>query len=205
MYRKKNIAVFASGSGTNFMNIYNNVKYADVVVLISNNSKCGAIDFAVKNKIDFKIINDSRFPKKTNQIYESFLKAYDIDLILLAGFMKKIPSNIIKLYKNKIMNIHPSLLPKYGGKGLYGMKVHEAVITNKEKVTGATIHFVNEQYDKGLIILQKKINITTNDDAVSISKKVLKLEYELYLEAVDLFCLDKIMIKNNMVKINEKN
>ena len=205
MYRKKNIAVFASGSGTNFMNIYNNAKYADVVLLISNNSKCGAIDFAIKNKIDFKIVNNSRFPKKTDQMYEFFLKSHDVDLILLAGFMKKIPSNIIKLYKNKIMNIHPSLLPKYGGKGFYGMKVHEAIIADKEKITGATIHFVNEEYDKGLIILQKKINITTNDDAVSISKKVLKLEYELYLEAVDLFCLGKIVIKNNRVKINEKN
>ena len=192
MYRKKNIAVFASGSGTNFMNIYNNAKYADVVILISNNSKCGAIDFAIKNKIDFKIVNDSRFPKKIDQMYESFLKTYDIDLILLAGFMKKIPSNIIKLYKNKIMNIHPSLLPEYGGKGFYGMKVHEAVIANKEKITGATIHFVNEEYDKGLIILQKKINIRTNDDAVSIAKKVLKLEYELYLEAVDLFAWIKL-------------
>ena len=205
MYRKKNIAVFASGSGTNFINIYNNAKYADVVILISNNLKCGAIDFAIKNKIDFKIVNNLRFPNKIDQIYEKVLKAYHIDLILLAGFMKKIPSNIIKLYKNKIMNIHPSLLPKYGGKSFYGIKVHEAVVANKEKTTGATIHFVNEQYDKGLIILQKKINVTASDDAVSISKKVLKLEYKLYLKAVDLYCLDKIVIKNNMEKINEKN
>ena len=205
MYRKKNIAVFASGSGTNFINIYNNAKYADVVILISNNLKCGAIDFAIKNKIDFKIVNNLRFPNKIDQIYAKVLKAYHIDLILLAGFMKKIPSNIIKLYKNKIMNIHPSLLPKYGGKGFYGIKVHEAVVANKEKITGVTIHFVNEQYDKGLIILQKKINVTASDNAISISKKVLKLEYELYLKAVDLFCLDNIVIKNNMVKINEKN
>ena len=205
MYKKKYIAVFASGSGTNFINIYNNAKYADIVILISNNLKCGAIDFAIKNKIDFKIINDLRFPKKIDQMYEKVLKAYDVDLILLAGFMKKIPSNIIKLYENKIMNIHPSLLPKYGGKDFYGIKVHEAVMANKEKITGATIHFVNEEYDKGLIILQEKINVTANDDAISISKKVLKLEYQLYLKAIDLFCLDKIVIKNNMVKINEKN
>ena len=205
MYRKKNIAVFASGSGTNFINIYNNAKYADVVILISNNFKCGAIDFAIKNKIDFKIINNLRFPNRTDQMYEKVLKTHDIDLILLAGFMKKIPSNIIKLYENKIMNIHPSLLPKYGGRSFYGIKVHEAVVANKEKITGVTIHFVNEQYDKGLIILQKQINVTPNDDAISISKKVLKLEYKLYLKAVDLYCLDKIVIKNNMVKINEKN
>ena len=205
MYRKKNIAVFASGSGTNFINIYNNAKYADVVILISNNFKCGAIDFAIKNKIDFKIVNNLRFPKKIDQMYKKVLKAYDVDLILLAGFMKKIPSNIIKLYENKIMNIHPSLLPKYGGRSFYGIKVHEAVVANKEKITGVTIHFVNEQYDKGLIILQKKINVTASDNAISISKKVLKLEYELYLKAVDLFCLDNIIIKKNMVKINEKN
>ena len=203
MYRKKNIAVFASGSGTNFMNIYNNAKYADVVLLISNNSKCGAIDFAIKNKIDFKIVNNLRFPKKTDQMYEFFLKSHDVDLILLAGFMKKIPSNIIKLYKNKIMNIHPSMLPKYGGSGFYGMKVHKEIIKNKENNTGATVHFVNEQYDMGPIIIQKQIKVQNSDTPKSLASRVLKVEHEIYPKAVKAFCSNKITIEDNQVKINE--
>ena len=148
MCSKKNIAIFASGSGTNFMNIYNNSKYAKIVVLISNNSKCGAVNFAIKNKITYKIINNFRYPNEVEKKYEKILKKHNIDLVLLAGFLKKIPLSIIKIYNNKIMNVHPSLLPKYGGKGHYGMKVHELVVSNKEKETGATIHFLNEEYDK---------------------------------------------------------
>ena len=203
MNNKKNTAVFASGSGTNFINIYNNSKHVNIVLLISNNSKCGAVAFAIKNKITFEIVNDFKFPENKIKIYEKLLKKYDIALILLAGFMKKIPAKIIKNYNNKIMNIHPSLLPKYGGKGYYGLKVHEAVLGNNEKETGATIHFVNEKYDEGLIILQEKIYIESGDDVTSLSNKVLKLEYELYLKAINLFCLDKIDIKNNRVIIHE--
>ena len=203
MISKKNTAVFASGSGTNFMNIYNNSKHVNIVALITNNSKCGAVDFAIKNKIPFKIINDFKFPNNKIEAYKKILNKHNIDLILLAGFMKKIPLEIVKNYDKKIMNIHPSLLPKYGGKGYYGIKVHEAVFANNEEETGATIHFVNEHYDKGLIILQEKIKILENDNVDSISKKVLKLEYKLYLKAVNLFCLDKIDIKNNRVIINE--
>ena len=205
MSNKKKVAVFASGSGTNFMNIYNNSDYIDVVLLISNNPKSGAVQFAIEKKIDFKIINNFRYPDNIDLEYEKILKKYKVDLVLLAGFMKKIPLNIVKIYKNKIINIHPSLLPNYGGKGYYGMKVHQAVISNKEKFTGATIHFVNREYDKGMIILQKKINITEDDNADSVAKKVLKIEYEIYLRAIELFCTNKIIIENNKVEINEKN
>ena len=205
MSNKKKVAVFASGSGTNFMNIYNNSDYIDVVLLISNNPKSGAVQFAIEKKIDFKIINNFRYPDNIDLEYEKILKKYKVDLVLLAGFMKKIPLNIVKIYKNKIINIHPSLLPNYGGEGYYGMKVHQAVISNKEKFTGATIHFVNREYDKGMIILQKKINITEDDNADSVAKKVLKIEYEIYLRAIELFCTNKIIIENNKVEINEKN
>ena len=205
MSNKKKVAVFASGSGTNFMNIYNNSDYIDVVLLISNNPKSGAVQFAIEKKIDFKIINNFRYPDNIDLEYEKILKKYKVDLVLLAGFMKKIPLNIVKIYKNKIINIHPSLLPNYGGEGYYGMKVHQAVISNKEKFTGATIHFVNREYDKGMIILQKKINITEDDNADSVAKKVLKIEYEIYLRAIELLCTNKIIIENNKVEINEKN
>ena len=204
MKSKKKIVVFASGSGTNFINIYENVHNATVVLLISNNSKSGAIEYAKSNNVDYKVINKIRFPNSLYDEYEKTLVYYKPDLILLAGFMKKIPNNVINKFKNKIMNIHPSLLPKYGGKGFYGMKVHEAVINSKDKITGVTIHFINNEYDRGPIIKQKEILVNRKiDNAVSLAKKVLRAEYELYLEIVELYCNDKIYIENEKVVINE--
>jgi len=203
MGNKKNIVVFASGSGTNFINIYNNTINGKVVLLISNNPKCGAVDYAKKNNIDYRIINDFRFPENKNKEYEIVLNNYNPDLILLAGFMKKIPSKIIELYKNKIMNIHPSLLPKYGGQGYYGIKVHEAVIKSKDKITGATIHFIDDEYDRGPIIMQAKVPVHDSDNPNILSKRVLKIEYELYLKVVELFCTNKIKIEKDRIIINE--
>tara|TARA_Y100001970_G_scaffold245322_1_gene312249 strand:+ start:7519 stop:8136 length:618 start_codon:yes stop_codon:yes gene_type:complete len=205
MLKNKKIVVFASGSGTNFINIHKNVQNGKIVLLISNNPNSGAVRYAAKNQIPFKIINDFRYPNINikNIEYEVVLNHYKPDLILLAGFMKKIPSNIIALYLNKIMNIHPSLLPKYGGKGYYGIKVHEAVVSSKDRITGATVHFVNDEYDRGPIIKQYKINVNKTDDALSLSKRVLKVEYSLYLDVVNSFCLDKIKINNTEVIINE--
>ena len=203
MVSSKRIVVFASGSGTNFINIYQNVNNGNVVLLISNNPESGAVKYAIENNIDYKVINDFRYPGIINIEYENTLKKYNPDLILLAGFMKKIPDNVIRLYENKIMNIHPSLLPKYGGKGCYGIKVHESVINSKDKVTGATIHFINNEYDRGPIIMQKKISVNDDDSPVSLSKRVLKIEYELYLKVVQLFCDNKIQVDKNKVIINE--
>ena len=202
---KKKIVVFASGSGTNFINLYKNVKCGIVQLLISNNSACGAVEYAKKNNISFKIINDFRYPEldDKNKEYQLALDKIKPNLILLAGFMKKIPENIILEYKNKIMNIHPSLLPKFGGRGFFGMKVHTAVINSREKKTGATVHLVNKYYDKGLIILQDTVDVDKDDTIDSISKKVLEIEYSIYLKAVNLFCEDKIYINNNKVIINE--
>ena len=202
---KKKIVVFASGSGTNFINLYKNVKCGIVQLLISNNSACGAVEYAKKNNISFKIINDFRYPEldDKNKEYQLALDKIKPNLILLAGFMKKIPENIILEYKNKIMNIHPSLLPKFGGRGFFGMKVHTAVINSREKKTGATVHLVNKYYDKGLIILQDTVDVDKDDTIDSISKKVLEIEYSIYLKAVNLFCEDKIYVNNNKVIINE--
>ena len=192
----KKIVVFASGNGSNFISIYNELlkKAIDgrIVLLISNNSNCGAIKFAKKNSINTKVINEYRYEKKVNEEYEITLKKYKTDLILLAGFMKKIPKNIVSAYNNKIMNIHPSLLPAYGGKGFYGMNVHEAVICSGDKFSGATVHFVNEEYDKGKIIIQEKVRISLDDDAYSLSIKVLEIEHSIYPKAVQLFCENKI-------------
>ena len=203
MENKKRIVVFASGSGTNFININENIINGRVVLLISNNPKCGAIDYAKKNDVDYQVINDFRYPKDKNKEYETVLNDYQPDVILLAGFMKKIPNNIIQLYKNKIINIHPSLLPKYGGQGYYGIKVHEAVIESKDSVTGVTIHFIDNEYDRGPIIMQTEVPVNDFDDANTLSKRVLEMEYKLYLKVVELFCSNKIQIEKDKVIINE--
>ena len=164
----------------NFININENIINGKVVLLISNNPKCGAIDYAKKNSVDYQVINDFRYPKDKNKEYETVLNDYQPDVILLAGFMKKIPNNIIQLYKNKIMNIHPSLLPKYGGQGYYGIKVHEAVIESKDKVTGVTIHFIDNEYDRGPILIQEKVEVLPDDSLESLSSRVLQTEYQVY-------------------------
>ena len=205
--KKKNIAVFASGNGSNFVEINKNILNKNINgkinILISNNTNCGAVKYAIKNNIPFEIVNDFRFPqeKPKNKEYENILNKNKIDLILLAGFMKKIPYNLIKIYQNKIMNIHPSLLPDFGGLGFYGIKVHEEVIKSKKKLSGATIHFVNENYDKGSIIFQKSTTVLNKDDPISLSKKVLKIEHEIYPRIVKYFCENKIKIINKKVII----
>tara|TARA_Y100001968_G_C19170732_1_gene625497 strand:- start:78 stop:665 length:588 start_codon:yes stop_codon:yes gene_type:complete len=184
------IAVFASGTGSNFINIVDKINQfklnAEVVLLISNNPGSGSVKFAIKNNINVEIINKFRC-KEENNInlkYKLSLKENKIDLILLAGFMKKIPVDIIKIYENKILNIHPSLLPDYGGKGFYGMNVHNAVFNSKDKFSGATVHYVNERYDKGPILIQKKIDIQDCSSPDEIATKVLKVEHEIFPEAV---------------------
>ncbi len=184
------IAVFASGTGSNFINIVDKINQfklnAEVVLLISNNPGSGSVKFAIKNNINVEIINKFRC-KEENNInlkYKLSLKENKIDLILLAGFMKKIPVDIIKIYENKILNIHPSLLPDYGGKGFYGMNVHNAVFNSKDKFSGATVHYVNERYDKGPILIQKKIDIQDCNSPDEIATEVLKVEHEIFPEAV---------------------
>lgn len=188
------IVIFASGEGSNFINIYNNIVKgeikAEIVLLISNNPKSGAVKFAENNSINFEIVNEFRFgnQKNVSKQYEIILELYNPDLILLAGFMKKIPNNIVSKFERRIINIHPSLLPKYGGKGYYGRNVHKAVLESNDKYTGVTVHYVNSNYDQGDIILQKKINIEDYDTIELLSNRVLKLEHEVYFEVVKKIC-----------------
>ena len=188
-----NMAVFASGSGSNFINLFNkttnNNLNGKIVLLVSNNPNSGAVKFAKNSDISVKIINKFRYKNKTtiNKEYKSSLKEKKIDLILLAGFMKKIPVDLIKIYRNKILNIHPSLLPNYGGKGFFGMNVHNAVFNSNEKFSGATVHFVNKEYDRGPILIQKKVEIQSCKGPNEIAKKVLKIEHEIFPKAVQIF------------------
>jgi phosphoribosylglycinamide formyltransferase 1 len=182
-----NAAIFASGEGTNAENLityFKNDTRIKIKLVITNKDTAGVIKRAEDHKKTVQIISKEALTNYTDKIIE-FLKGEKIDLIILAGFLLKIPEKLVKAFPDKIVNIHPSLLPNYGGKGMYGIKVHEAVIANKDKESGITIHFVNEEYDKGRIILQAKCAIDTNDTAEDLAKKVHTLEYEYFPKAIE--------------------
>lgn len=207
----KNIAIFVSGGGSNFMAIHHQIKQGkipgEIVLVIGNNPNCRAIEYANENSISHVIINETRYPNPHNRgelLTDTCLKA-EINLICLAGYMKMLPPAFVKLYENKILNIHPGLLPEFGGKGFFGMRVHEAVINSGKRESGATVHFVDEIYDHGPIILQKKVEVLETDTAESLAARILKLEHELYPEVVKAFCENKIIMENNIPKILEYN
>ena len=207
----KKIAVFVSGGGSNFKAIHHQIIQGNIlgkiVMVFSNNPNCGAIKFAEENSIPIFIIDAARYPNAHTRdefLLETCLKA-EIDLICLAGFMKMLPQNIVKQYEYRILNIHPGLLPEFGGKGFYGTRVHEAVINTGKRESGATVHFVDEIYDHGPIILQKKVEVMETDTPESLAARVLKLEHELFPEVVKAFCENKIIMENNKPKILEYN
>ncbi|MBC5837384.1 phosphoribosylglycinamide formyltransferase [Flavobacterium muglaense] len=176
----KKIVVFASGSGTNAENI---IKYfienksAKVVSVFTNNSKAMVVERAGKYEIETEVFSKDEL---IEGIVLQKIKSIDPDLIVLAGFLLKFPEAIIQAYPNKVINIHPALLPKYGGKGMYGMNVHRAVVENKEPETGITIHYVNEHYDEGGIIFQKKVAVLGTDTAEVVAEKIHDLEQRFF-------------------------
>ena len=178
--KNKNIVVFASGSGSNAVKIYeyfsglNNVNIAS---LYCNNPNAKVLERFKSFNIDTVLF--SKNDLKSNTILNS-LKNVNPDLIVLAGFLLKIPKDITNFFKNKIINIHPALLPLYGGKGMYGENIHKAVIKNKDKMSGLTIHYVNDKYDDGTIIFQKTIRIEPGETPLSLSKKILTEEHINY-------------------------
>tara|TARA_B100001250_G_scaffold412141_1_gene442586 strand:+ start:503 stop:1111 length:609 start_codon:yes stop_codon:yes gene_type:complete len=174
--------VFISGRGSNLKSIVKNSRKknfpAKIELVISNNPKAKGLLYAKKNKIPYKI-----FKFKNRKIFElktlKELKKRKIKLICLAGFMKILSKNFIKSFKYKILNVHPSLLPKYKG-----LNTHERVISNKEKFSGCTVHLVSEKLDSGKIIVQKKVKVSSNDNPVSLSKKIIKIEHQIYPLAI---------------------
>lgn len=200
--KRFNIAVFASHNGSNFQAIIDASKKkmikSSVKLLITNNSESYCIQRAKDNGIlHFHLSEKSKGSiDALNKSIISILEKNNINLILLAGYMKKIDLCIIRKYKNKIINIHPALLPNYGGKGMYGINVHKAVIENKEKKSGITVHFVNEIYDNGTIVIQKEIDIFDTDNADSLQKRILNYEHKYLVEAVQRIEKGEISLKN---------
>lgn len=182
----KNIAIFASGEGTNTQNIIDYFKSQTygikVSLIISNNSAANVLNRAKQAGIQSIVIDRATF-YNSDQVIEQ-LKSAHIDLIVLAGFLWKIPGNLIKNFPDKIINIHPALLPKYGGKGMYGMNVHKAVVDAKEKESGISIHFVNENYDEGQLIEQHVCSLEPSDTSETVAYKIHLLENEFFPKAI---------------------
>jgi len=184
MSRKK-IAIFASGGGSNaeviIQHFKNNPK-GEIALIVTNNPDAYIVERAQNHEIPFYILYTGELEEEE---FVEVLLALEIDFIVLAGFLKKISKDILEEYAGKIVNIHPSLLPKFGGKGMYGIKVHQAVLEAKEKETGITIHYVNEQYDEGNIIEQHKCEVLENDTPETLQKRVLAIEHEYFAKCVE--------------------
>lgn len=182
----KNIAIFASGTGSNAQKIidhFRSIPKVRIALLLCNKSGAGVLDTAIKERIPFIIIEKERFFHTTD--YIKLLQQTGIDLLVLAGFLWQIPPAMVQAFPNKIINIHPALLPKFGGKGMYGQRVHEAVLAAKEKESGITIHYVDELYDHGKIILQKTCPVEETDTPALLAKKVQILEHEWYPKTIE--------------------
>ncbi|WP_343488278.1 phosphoribosylglycinamide formyltransferase [Allomuricauda sp. d1] len=181
----KKLVILASGSGSNAENIITYFKDRDVVqvtCVLTNKASAGVLKRCQRLAMPAFYFN--RHAYDNGQLLK-FLASQEIDFIILAGFLWKISEDIVNAYPNKIVNIHPALLPKYGGKGMYGSHVHEAVKANNETETGITIHFVNENYDEGNIIFQARTKISMEDTAETIAEKVHALEYEHYPKIIE--------------------
>jgi len=186
MMNYKRIAIFASGSGTNaeniirFFSLHPNMR---VELVLSNKKDAPVLEKAHKYNVKtFTFTKDDFF---YNDRVLKILKKEKIDFIVLAGFLWLVPTNIVREYPNRIVNIHPALLPKYGGKGMYGERVHKAVLENEENESGITIHYVNEKYDEGNIILQEKCSVKRGETPESLASKVHELEYRYYPEIIE--------------------
>lgn len=182
----KRIVIFASGSGTNAENLikfFRNGDHVSVIQVLTNNPHAKVLERAKKLNVSALSFNKVAFTE-TNDVL-NILKNSKPDLIVLAGFLWKFPSHILNTFPNKVINIHPALLPQYGGKGMYGMHVHQAVVKNKETETGITIHYVNEHYDEGAIIFQAKCNIGANYTAEDVAAKIHELEMEHFPKVVE--------------------
>ena len=182
----KNLAIFASGSGTNAENIikyFSNRMTAKVALVLSNRREAPVMERAAKLKVPAIFFDRNEFYGSETVL--SCLESYEVDFIVLAGFLWLVPENILTRYTGRIVNIHPALLPAHGGKGMYGEKVHKSVIDNGEKESGITIHYVNESYDEGDVIFQAKCKVLPGDSPVSLANRVHELEYLHYPEVIE--------------------
>ena len=186
-----NIAVLGSGRGSNFQAILTAIQQgripnARIAVVISNNSGAGILEIARNNSLPAVHLSHRQFPTEDEFVDAllSLLSAHGVNFIVLAGYMKRIHPRVINAYRHRIINIHPALLPRHGGPGMYGHFVHEAVIAAGDRLSGATVHFVDEEYDHGSIVLQKTVSVAPEDTPETLAAKILEIEHEIYPEAI---------------------
>ncbi|MCL7030162.1 hypothetical protein MKW94_017501 [Papaver nudicaule] len=205
--KRKKLAVFVSGGGSNFRSIHDAAVqgslHGDIVVLVTNKHDCGGAEYARKNNIPVIL-----FPKASNvpdglskSDLVTALRGFEVDFVLLAGYLKLIPVELIRAYHRSILNIHPSLLPAFGGKGYYGMKVHKAVIASGARYSGATVHYVDEHFDTGRILAQRVVPVLANDTAEQLAARVLHEEHQLYVEVTKALCEDRIIWREDGVPL----
>lgn len=180
------LAIFASGTGSNAQKIIDHFRYSKqikVALVVSNKEGAGVVGIAQKEHIPVILLDKEKFFR--GNAYVDELKAKNIDMVVLAGFLWKVPTLLIRAYHNRIINIHPALLPKYGGKGMYGQFVHETVLANKEKESGISIHFVDDHYDHGQVIFQATCPVLESDTPESLAQRIHKLEHEYYPKVIE--------------------
>ena len=186
--KKIKLGFLASGRGSNMLAILNDCKAgkldAEPAVVISNNATAGALEYAREAGIPAFHLSTQTHPEKLDDVITDTLKSHAVDWVILAGYMKKIGPRLLEEFQGKIFNIHPSLLPKHGGKGMFGIHVHESVLASGDSETGVTIHLVDGEYDQGRILAQKRVKVEEGDDAVTLAARVLKLEHQLYSETL---------------------
>lgn len=203
-----NIGVFASGRGSNFQAIFNAIQQdilpARVTLVLSNKGDAGALEFARTHSLPAVHLSHKHFPDEASfaSAMLDVLAKHDVQIIALAGYLKKIPSSVVRKYRNRILNIHPALLPSFGGAGMYGHYVHEAVIASGAKLSGATVHLVDEEYDRGPIVLQKAVPVEEHDTPETLAAKVLKIEHEIYPLALKAFAEHRVTINERSVWIH---
>ena len=205
------VAVLVSGGGTNLQAIIDavesgNITNTEIVAVISNNKNAFALERAAKHGIPGICISPKDYETREdfNQALLNKLNEMNVDLIVLAGFLVVIPEMMIKVYRNRIINIHPSLIPSFCGTGYYGLKVHEAALARGVKIVGATVHFVDEGTDTGPIIMQKAVEVEEGDTPQILQRRVMEnVEWKLLPKAARLFCKDKIRVENGIAKVYE--
>ena len=204
------VAVMASGGGTNLQQLLDRLPNRDdspaearVALVVSNRPGIGALERAAGAGVPTEVVdpaayeNSSEFGERLLELY----RAHSIELIVLAGYLKMIPANLISAYRNRIINIHPALLPGFGGKGMYGRRVHEAVLAAGAKISGCSVHFVDEQYDRGAIIAQRAVPVFHTDTPESLAARVLEEEHKLLPEVVELIAAGKVEVIDGLAQV----
>jgi len=203
------LAVLGSGQGSNFQAILSAIQRGELTgvsikLVISNNSAAGILEIARAQGIQALQISQKQFATEVDFVDAMLdvLRAHSVNFIVLAGYMKRLHPRVVATYKNRVINIHPALLPEFGGEGMYGMHVHRAVLAARRPVSGATVHIVDEEYDQGPIVLQRQVTVAPDETPESLAAKVLAVEHGLYPEAIRLFAEGRVTITERSIAVH---